>query len=86
MREAEEEALIGGEPVEHFVLFPLRLEHLVQRAKGDTDSAVVGGVFAEGERAVDVNVVDRDEAAVFVANAVCAFFKLFRVLRCPPIA
>ena len=53
---------------------------------GEDEAAVVGGVLAEGELAVDVDVIDGDEAAVLVDEAVGAGFEVLLVVGCPPVA
>src|SRR5206468_3275256 len=65
--EAEEEALLGGEAVDR----PLRPagELLLERRVGDPQTAVVGDVLAQGQAAVDLDVVDRGVARVLVGNA-----------------
>jgi len=56
-----------------------------ERDEGEAQAAIIGGVLAEGEFAVDFDVVDCGELTVFVGNAAGLLFELFLVLRCPPV-
>ena len=53
--------------------------------EGEQQAAVVGGVFAEGELAVDLDVVDGGEGAVFVDEAVGAGGEVLEVFGSPPV-
>jgi hypothetical protein len=54
--------------------------------EGEQQAAVVGGVLAEGELAVDFDVVDGGEGAVLVDEAVGAAVKFLRSSGGPPVA
>ena len=53
--------------------------------KASSSAAVVGGVFAEGELAVDLDVVDGGEGAVFVDEAIGAGGEFLEVFGGPPV-
>src|SRR5580704_2244713 len=81
--EADEEALVGGEAFD-------RLQLLTRGCPlpgyvGDKSAAEVGYVFAAGELAVDVNVVDDDVASELVAKAVDVIFEALGVFLGPPV-
>ena len=52
-----------------------------KRHVGDPHAAVVRGVLAEREAAVELHIVNRGEAGIFVGYAGDAFFELGAVLR-----
>ena len=84
LREAQEKALVGGESVTRRRL--LTGEVILERHVGEAHAAVIGRVLAERELAVDVDVVDDREAAVFVHDARGTLVEGFRVGRRPPVA
>ena len=53
--------------------------------EGEQKATVVGGVLAEGELAVDLDVVDGGEGAVFVDEAVGAGGEVLEVFGGPPV-
>ena len=55
---AEEEALLGREAVD-LLSRSAAVDHVEQRHQGDAQAAVVGGVLAERQLAVQLHVVDR---------------------------
>src|SRR6476659_463646 len=56
-----------------------------QRHPCQPKSAIIRGVLAERELAVDVQVVDRDEIAVFVYQAIGTLDESLRVIGGPPV-
>ena len=76
---AGETVALGGE-VDAVVLGALHIGH-----EGEQEAAVVGGVFAEGELAVDVDVVDGGEGAVLVDQAIGAGGEVLEVGGGPPV-
>src|SRR6185503_14795384 len=86
--EAEEEALLRGEAVD--VHARLALQGLLERAERHAGAAVVGGVLAQGEAAVQVDVpvdgiLDGHELVVLLGDAVRALLEGGEVLRRPPV-
>src|SRR5713101_5959412 len=76
--EAEEEALLRGEAVDERAR--LALQRLLQRAERDVRAAVVGGVLAQREMAVQVDVavlgiLDAHEAVVLLRDALRALLE-----------
>src|SRR5438552_15384121 len=85
--EAEEEALLRREALDGRAL--LALERLLQRAEGHAGAAVVRGVLAQGEAAVQVDVavdgvLHAHEPVVLLGDAVRALLERGEVLRRPP--
>src|SRR5450759_3605454 len=81
--ESQEEALLGGEAIQ---LLRLALERVLKRHESDAQTAVIGGVFAQRQAAVQLDVVDRGEAGIFVGDAGGALVELGAVGRGPPVA
>jgi len=52
---------------------------------GEPQAAVVGGVFAERELAIDLHVINHHEVAVLVNFTIGFFLELLSVLGGPPI-
>src|SRR5205807_607835 len=84
---SEKITLIGGVAIDFLIWILLGLGHqIMQGHQGDARAAVVRGIFAQGELAIEFQVVNGNEVTVFIGNAFGAFFKFLSVLRCPPIA
>src|SRR5882724_390783 len=86
--EAEEEALLRGVAADGLRRWASVAvgHHLLQRHQGDPRPAVVGGVLAQGEAAIEFEIVHRHETAVLVGDATGALFEFRAVLRRPPVA
>src|SRR3954454_10598494 len=74
LREAEEEALLGGESVDGLAL--LALQRLLVRAQRDRRAAEVRHRFAVYELAVDVDALRDIELAVLIRDAIRARLKI----------
>ena len=79
----EEEALVAGEAVDGGG--GLALQRFVVGVVGDGEAAEVGDVFAEGEFAVDVDVVDADAGVEFLDDFVGAGGVAGAVFGGPPV-
>ena len=91
--EADEVALRLGVAVDLVVDgFALRRQRVQQRHVGDAQAAVVGGVFAQGELAVQLECRGvalgrgRFKAAVLVGDAIGPLLKCFAIVRGLPLA
>ena len=84
VRPAQEETLLRGQAVNRWRLFPGHRAD--QRHVRDPHSTVVGGVLAQGQLAVELQIVHRHEAAVLVLGALGALFELLLVVGRPPVA
>ncbi len=86
LRVGDVEALRAGEAVDLLVDVDVLIFGALEVGhEGEEHAAVVGGVFAEGEAAVDLDVVDGGEAAVLVGEAVGAGLEVLEVFGCPPV-
>src|SRR5260370_32748927 len=81
---ADEEALLGRQPVDRLELLAAR--RLAPGPVGQEQTAEVGHVLAQGELAVDLDVVDDGIAAVLLLDAVRPRLELARIPRPPPVA
>src|SRR5690349_3066834 len=82
---AEEEALFSREAILLLCDFRIFRHLLTQRHQGNVNSAIVRGVFAQCQAAVEVDILYRNELAVFISNAAGALFELLAVLVGPPV-
>src|SRR5437588_546954 len=85
---AEEEALLGRVAVNFFRGLAARIlsDGFAQGGQRDAGAAVIGGIFAQCQLAVELQVVYRHKVPVLVGHAAGALLKFLAVLRCPPIA
>ena len=84
MRESDEESLRGCEAVDLLQIHALGL--IFPRHVAEKLPAQVGDIFAEGERAVDVHVIDHHILTVLILHALGAGVELLAILFCPPVA
>src|SRR5580698_5631119 len=75
--EADEETLVGGKAFDGLQVFGCGC--FLPGDVGDESTAEVGYVFAAGELAVDVDVIDDDVGGELVAEAVDSVFEAFGV-------
>src|SRR5205085_7655440 len=85
---AEEEALLGSVAVNLFCGLAARIlsDGFAQGGQRDAGAAVIGGIFAQRQLAVELEVVYGDEVPVLVGDAAGALLKFLAILRRPPIA
>ncbi len=65
------------------MLFRLRIGQ--ERDVGQAQAAIVSGVLAQGQLAIHLDVIDRDEVAVLLYFAVGFLVKAFAILGGPPV-
>src|SRR5581483_7542860 len=89
LRISDEEALLGRETFHGLIIasigFPFRPLG-IQGHHGNANTAVVGGVLAQGKAAIKVYVVDGYERTVLVGDATGALVKLLAVCGRPPVS
>src|ERR1700733_5611330 len=83
LSEADEETLVRSEAVDWLEMLVLR--GVLPGDVGDERAAEVGYVFAAGELAVDVDIVDDDVVGKLLTLAVDAVFEVLRVFLGPPV-
>nr|GFD48057.1 hypothetical protein [Tanacetum cinerariifolium] len=81
---AQEEALVGREPVNLLTL--LELLRLLESLVSDGETADVGEVLAHGQLAVYVHRIEGHEGIVLLAHHVSLGVELLIVLLGPPVA
>src|SRR5438270_10131092 len=59
---------------------------MMQRSQRNPRAAIVGGVLAEREPAIQLDVVNGGKPAVLIGYTAGAFFKFLSIFRRPPIA
>src|SRR5580700_2851216 len=86
--EAEEKTLLGRESVDALAFFSglVFRDQALQRGESDARAAVVSGVFAQRETAVELQVIDGNEVGILVGHATHALLKLLAILLGPPVA
>src|SRR5579884_1412685 len=82
------EALLRSVPVDGFAGFTslVIFDVVVQSHQGNAGATVIGGVLAESEPSIELEIVDGSESAVFISDATGTLFEFLCVLRSPPIA
>ena len=86
LRKGDVEALRAGEAVAFGVdVEVVFLGALHIRHEGEQQASVVGRVLTQGELAVDLDVVNRGEGAVFVHQAIGAGRKVLEIVGGPPV-
>src|SRR5215470_1308220 len=83
---AEKKSLIWSVAVDRLPRFLVLGYQLVQSHERDAGTAIIGGVLAQSQLAIQLEVANGGEAAVFISYATCALFEFSGVCCCPPIA
>src|SRR5438105_12003234 len=82
---AEEEALLGSVAINFFRGLAARIlsDGFAQGGQRDSGAAVIGGIFAQRQLAVELQVVYHHKVPVLVGHAAGPFLKFLPILRRP---
>src|SRR5208282_521272 len=86
-RETKEESLLWGVAINLLAFFSgfVVCDHVPERRQSNACPTVIGGVFAERESAIELEIVNRDKIAVLIGDTTDALFKLLAIFGRPPV-